>query len=152
MCPLVALSETDLEALFSRKSQAWRYVLNDFRVKRNRLGANCAKEFSVSYFINIKAFFETCIFQRVFDPLVKSALLKKVQSGDASIPVSRDVSAVFPAEFNAWATTCQSGIFPNKVSAGAMRFQAKSFSCMALAVAHVSSIAFYLVHFLIVNA
>ena len=47
VCPVVALSESELTALLLRKSQAWRYVLNEFRVKRNRLGANCAKEFSV---------------------------------------------------------------------------------------------------------
>ena len=78
--------------------------------------------------------------QRVFDPLVKAALLKKVASGDASTCTDecRDISAVYESEFKAWATTCQTGNFACKVSAGAMRFQPRSFSCMAFAVAHVS--------------
>ena len=50
VCPVVALTETELTDLLSRTSRAWKYVLNDFRVKRNRLGANSAKEFSVSNF------------------------------------------------------------------------------------------------------
>ena len=78
--------------------------------------------------------------QRVFDPLVKAALMMKLATGDASNPIPREISAVFQTAYQAWASTCQSGIFPCKVSAGAIRFKAKSFSCMALAVAHVSLI------------
>ena len=43
--------------------------------------------------------------QRVFDPLIKAALLTKVASGDASIPVLRDVGATFQADYQAWALT-----------------------------------------------
>ena len=73
----------------------------------------------------------------MFDPLVKAAILKKLGSGDASAVVPRDISAVYQAEYQQWAATCQSGIFPSKVSAGAIRFKATAFSCMALAIAHV---------------
>ena len=56
VCPVVAHTEVELTDLLSRTSRAWRYVLNDFRVKRNRLGANCAKEFSVRFIVFVLFF------------------------------------------------------------------------------------------------
>ena len=69
---------------------------------------------------------------------MKAAVVKKLGRGDASAVVPRDISTVYQAEYQQWAATCQSGILPSKVSAGAIRLKATSFSCMAIVIAHVS--------------
>jgi hypothetical protein len=85
-------------------------ICAQFCVKRNRLGAKSAKEFSRVRFFCL----EMILLAAVFDPFVKATLLKKVASGDASTVKCREVSTVFESEYKAWATTCETGIFRTK--------------------------------------